>query len=678
MATSRHSAGDDRAAPSQLSLRDVVLFSSGVGYFERTGKISGSATVDLHFRTEHINDILKSLVLFDANGNVQPVTYTTKDSITKRLRSAGMDIGKTFSMGRLLRQFQGAEISLEIGGKTKTGRIVSVSTNLLPPPGGEKATVLVELINLLTDGGLCTIALDKVSHVKLLDENLNCELQQNLELLAGSLDNQRRLVQLRFNGDTTRAVRAGYLQEVPLWKTSYRLVLGKKQKPYVQGWAIVENTTDEDWQGVRLSLVSGWPVSFVQDLYQPLYVTRPEVAPQIIGSASPQLYEETWSAADTAPVQDALALQTAGDFEEHLDEVLGMLAPVEADPTRKQTKKAIGVSAQKLSQSVANQARGAARGDLFEYSISQPVTLPKQQAAMVPIVSENVEGEAVSIYDPAADSAHAMRGFQLRNSTKLHLAGGPITVFQDGVYAGDAQITNLQPAEERLISYAVDLDLAVSTDGSTHNHEMVSISVKGGVLHVKHQQSIENIYTFRNKLGERKRLLLIQARKADYTLVEPRQPMQETKDEYHFELELGAKKTIQFQTVEQRSDVQQYPLAKADIAALITQIASNKLSPQLKEALQPALKQRTIFVNMKARRAALEDELKEIDREQARIRQNMTNLDQANALYQQYVHKLTTQEEQIEKLRSEISELRANEQAAAQEMRQQMESLNSD
>src|SRR5207245_3009607 len=140
----------------------------------------------------------------------------------------------------------------------------------------------------------------QVQQIKLLDPVLDGELRKALELLATSHDSQRKPVVLAFTGKGKRAVRVGYILETPVWKTSYRLALDPKEKPFLQGWAVVENTTDEDWKNVSLALVSGRPISFIQDLYQPLYATRPVVVPELFASLRPPTYEGDMGAADKA------------------------------------------------------------------------------------------------------------------------------------------------------------------------------------------------------------------------------------------------------------------------------------------------------------------------------------------------------------------------------------------
>ncbi|MDQ3814714.1 MAG: DUF4139 domain-containing protein [Armatimonadota bacterium] len=679
-----------------LPLQDVVLFSSGVGYFQRAGKINGVAEINLSFRAEQINDILKSLVLLDPTGNVRPVTYTTKDSIARRLNAAGFSLGEDVTLGALLRQFQGARVRLVTGGETVEGRIVSVSLRDVPVPKKDDQVVQIEIINVMTETGLRAISLEQVTRVELLDERLNRELRQSLELLATGLDEQRRTVQLRFDGNTSREVQAGYLQETPVWKTSYRLVLDQKgkdkQKPYLQGWAVVENTTDEDWKDVHLSLVSGRPVSFIQDLYQPLYVPRPVVAPQVVGSPNPQTYGETLektaeTAAENEGVEEKVADRPA--------RVLAPMAPPMPGPPGPQgppgtpgsfggvaggrgllreeelrRRQAAGLSAEQLGKSVASQAQGTERGELFEYSIRQPVTLPKQQAALVPIVGENIDGEQLSIYDPAVDTRRALNGFRLKNSTGLHLSGGPITVFQDGVYAGDAQINNVQPGEDRLISYAVDLQLVADVKEPKSRQNTLSISAKSGVLIITRKQQNEQVYTFRNKADQPKTVLLQYRVPGDeWKVVEPAKWAEKTADEYRFKVEVPGQKTTEFKVVAERPITETIALLDADLDLLINYTTNSQVPEKLRASLKELVGLRRKIVNLESQREDLENEIKEIAQEQSRIRQNMGQLDRTSALYQQYVKKLTHQEARIEKVRAEIARLREAELAAEKEMR---------
>jgi hypothetical protein len=674
------------ATSQTLPLHEVVLFNSGVGYFQREGRINGNASIDLSFRAEKINDILKSLVLLDPAGGVRPVTYTTKDATNQRLHSVGKSLNQSISLGSLLREMQGAQVRLTVsGGQMVEGRIVSVSVKAIPVK--DAGVVQSEVINVLTAEGLRAIVLDQVAEVKLLDAKLDRELRESLELLATGLDETRQSVQLNFAGAGAREVKAGYLQETPIWKTSYRLVLDKGEKPYLQGWAIVENTSDEDWKEVRLSLVSGRPISFIQDLYQPLYVPRPVVQAQVIGSPVPQTYgavlfdnaqpELAGADRNNAPVGGFGGGLGGGGG---LPGAAGPAGPAPAPTARFKQERAdlraqMAKSAEGIAQAVVSDAAGAERGDLFEYAIKHPLTLPKQKAAMVPIVTERVEGEKLSIYDPTSDAKHALHGFRLTNSTGLHLSGGPITVFQDGAYAGDAQIEHLQPKEDRLLSYAVDLDLVADHQEPKFRQDTVSVSAKSGVLTITRKQQREHTYTFRNKSDAAKVVLVAQDLEQEFKLVQPEKPAEKTPDEFRFKVDVPAKKTAELKVVTERPVSETVALLNADLNLLVSYAQNAQVSEKLRGALKQMVVLRRKVVDLQSQRAALDAEIKAIDQEQARIRQNMAQLDRNSPLYQQYVKKLTDQETRIEKIREEVVRLRDAEGAAQKELREFVDTI---
>ncbi|MCU0706543.1 MAG: DUF4139 domain-containing protein, partial [Fimbriiglobus sp.] len=352
------------------------------------------------------------------------------------------------------------------------------------------------MLNVSTAEGLRAVKLMDVQRVRFLSPVLEAELKRSLETLARSHDSEKKAVSIQFSGEGKRKVKVGYVIEAPIWKTSYRLVLDADKKPYLQGWAIVENPTDEDWNGVKMGLVSGRPISFKMDLYDPLYVTRPTVEPELFASLRPPNYEGGF-AQNRNGLQNARFGQQGG---QGIGGGLGALSnrPAEAkdepkrDETRKQADKALEVMEKALAaddpialnlrrsvraverEDIANiveqqmNARGiessataAKLGDSFQYGIKHPVSLARQKSALLPIISDDIEGTRVSIYNPAVQAKHPLLGFRFKNSTKATLPQGPITVIDQSVYAGDSRIQDTSVGDERLLAYAIDLGTEV-------------------------------------------------------------------------------------------------------------------------------------------------------------------------------------------------------------------------
>jgi len=250
-------------AAEELPVKRVVLFTSGVAFFQREGELTGDTSVQLSFRTEQINDLLKSMVLQDfGGGKVAPVVFGSRDPIERTLKSFAIDLTDNPPLAQLLNRMRGVEAEITAP-KEIQGVIVGVETQQQKV---KDEVIKIYVLNLMTGQGLRAVPLEQVQQIKILDAPLDAEFRNALKALATSHDTQRKPVLLSFAGQGKRRVSVSYILEAPIWKTSYRLELTEKKPPFLQGWAIVENTTDEDWKTVNLTLISGRPISFIMDL----------------------------------------------------------------------------------------------------------------------------------------------------------------------------------------------------------------------------------------------------------------------------------------------------------------------------------------------------------------------------------------------------------------------------
>ncbi|WP_395094837.1 hypothetical protein [Armatimonas sp.] len=636
---------------SKLPVCAVTLFSSGVAYTQREGTIdSGEATVPLTFRTNQINDILKSLVLLDEEGGALPAIYPSQDPVERTLQSFAVDVSAFSTRGELLRQLRGVVLKIEtISKEAFEGQIVAVESE--KQVRGERSVVDVETLTLITAEGLVSVSLDKVRTIKLLDERRDAELREALTVLAGGADDARRTVQLRFAGKKKRKVQVGYITEAPLWKISYRLVLSdtEGQKPYIQGWALVENTTDEDWEGVQLTLVSGRPISFIQDLYQPLYLPRPTVGPDIIPAAVPQVHEGVMSPFESG---GAVAM---------------MAAPA---PMAKRS-----LRAESMRQSVVSQAEGRSAGELFQYNIKAPVALPRQQAAMIPVVSGDIGGEKISLYNADTDPKYPMNAIKLVNDTGLHLKAGPITVFDGGTYAGDARLGEVPPSDTRLITYAVDLSIeGVRTDELRNGNEL-SLTIKRGVLTITSKNRRETLYKFTSKAAAPRTVLVEHPLWEGWTLVAPTEPTETTRDRYRFAVSIAPGASASLSVAQEQALGTTVVLLEADTAQLTHYASSGELPSRLKEALAVTIARRRKIHELETNADLLDRERTQIHEEQGRIRGNLAALDKESPLYHRYLDELNGQENRLLELREEGNRLRKNAHDAQAELKAFLDTL---
>ena len=637
----------------------MTLFSSGVAYTQREGAIeSGEITVPLTFRTSQINDILKSLVLLDEEGGALPAVYPSQDPVERTLQSFAVNVSAFATRGELLRQLRGVVLKIEtVSKEVFEGQIVAVEEEKQARGDGAGSVVKVEVLTLITADGLISVSLDKVRLIKLLDERRDKELREALAVLAGGADDARRTVQLRFAGKKKRKVQVGYITEAPLWKISYRLVLSDDPtvKPYLQGWALVENTTDEDWEGVQLTLVSGRPVSFIQDLYQPQYLTRPTVGSDIIPTAAPQLHD--------------MALEEGDNL---LEAQMLMSAPAGRGGVRLAKR---SVRADSMRQSVTSQAEGSSVGELFQYNITAPLALPRQQAAMIPVVSGDIGGEKISLYNADTDPKYPMNALRLVNDTTLHLKAGPITVFDSGTYAGDARLGEVPPSDTRLITYAVDLSVeGVRTEALGSGAEL-SLTIKRGVLTITSKNRRETLYKFASKAAVPRVVLVEHPLWEGWALVKPSEPTETTRDRYRFAVSVVPGASESLTVVQEQALGTTVALLEADTTQLTHYASQGEVPSRLKEALAVTIARRRKITELESNADALDRERTQIHEEQGRIRGNLATLDKDSPLYRRYLDELNGQENRLLELREESNRLRKAAREAHSELKAFLDTL---
>ena len=661
-------------ASSPLPVKQVTLFTSGVAYIERGGAVTGDATVPLSFRTAQINDILKSLTLIDADGKVQPVVYGARDPIGRTLQAFAVDVTQPQSRSELLNRLRGAVVSVTTARGLLSGQIVGVETRNVTGPTG---TTTVDTLNLLSADGLQSVRLDDVSAVKLRDARLDRELRAALTTLASGADDQRRPVTLRFSGRGRRDVRVGYIAEAPLWRISYRLLLGPK--PYLQGWAMVENTTDEDWNGIHLGLVSGRPISFIQDLYQPLYLPRPVVQPDVAASPTPQTHGDDMQAGNlladvpapamAAPQSGAGGFPGAATNEQKRVPITGSVNLL----SKSNTTNSLSVDA--AARSVTAQAQGASAGELFAYNVTTPVTLPRQQAAMIPVIAQGVTADKVSLYNADTDPRYPLNAVRLKNTTGLHLKGGPITLFDGDTYAGDALVEDVPPGDTRLISYAVDQSITCERQDTTQNETRTTLSIHEGVLAVTVRERSETNYHFKSKSAEAKTVLVEHPFDAQSALVAPAKAAERTPALYRFAVAVPAGGVASLKVVTEKPVASTVGLFDGDLGQIAVYADESDIPAATRTALARIVAQRRHLQNLSNQAAAADARVAEIGREQDRIRKNMAALDHASLLYKRYVAELDAQETQIAALRADAQHLRTEADAARTTLRATLDTL---
>ncbi|WP_439627910.1 DUF4139 domain-containing protein [Gemmata sp.] len=674
-----------------LPITRVVMFNSGVGYFSRSGEVTDDARVDLSFQETDINDLLKSMVLEDfGKGRIAAVSYDSREPISRTLSSYAINLNGQPTFAGIVAQMRGERIEVVTtpGATNQPGKlsgvIVGVETQKVP---AGTTTVDAQVMNMWCAEGLRAIKLSEVQQLRFANPVIESEFRRALDTLALTHDSQKKSVSLHFAGDGPRKVQVGYVVEAPIWKTSYRMVLADKEKPYLQGWALVENPTDEDWAGVKMALISGRPISFKMDLYNPLYINRPTVEPELFASLRPVTYRGGFKQnADGVAFEPNAAMK---DQQAALGKAARSgamppaapgagfggggpgrmeLAEVEKSQDAKKFAADVGreLGGRMNTNTVGNSATAGALGDFFQYTIDHPVTLGRQKSAMLPIVGKDVEGQKVSIYNQSVQKTHPLLGLKFKNTSGAHLNQGPITVLEGSVYAGDTRVLDVQPNEERLVSYAIDLGTEVDPQVGPGTQKITSVKAVRGIITTKTRLTEEKKYRIVNRSQTDRTLLIEHANRTNqqFKLVDTDKPVEDTPDVYRFQTPVKAQETKTFVVKEERELANTVTLTNNGDDTIRHFINLAEAGPELKAQLTEALKVKGTWDLARRELAQVNLDLQRLNADQDRIRKNLRETPKEAEVYATYLKKLSDQEKEIDALTDRQKALMTGEFAA--------------
>jgi hypothetical protein len=636
-------------------VRKVELYKNGMGFFEHVGPVKNSQDVEITLPGSQLNDVLKSLTVLDlGQGQIAGVTYDSVAPIDRRLAEIPVDLGSVDGIVPLLNRIRGAGIELRAPVGTVAGKLLGAENRKRSAGSGETAEEA--FISVLgADGRIHTIRLESAGALKLTDPALADDLEQALAILDDSHQRDVRRLRIQTSGDGERQIYIGYTSEAPIWKTTYRIVLDPEQKPLLQGWAIVDNTTPMDWEDVTLSLVAGAPISFIQNLSQPVYARRPEVPIAQGIQAAPRISEAA---------NDAVSF--------------GGMAMAEAAPAPRAVMKQ-SVSDAYRRQSVPT-AQAAVVGEQFEYKLRQPVTIRRNESALLPILQAEVEGEKLAVYDAAAREAHPRLAFRLRNSSGLTLDGGAVTVIDSSTFAGEGLIETLQPGESRLIGYAIDLGSGVSTESGSERQRVERVVINKGFLRLHSRELDRTVYAIRNSNDAARTLVLEHPVRAGWKLIEP-SPEETSENFYRFRVEVAPQSSAEFIVREERpvEDVQAVSAITAD--QLAVWVSARSIDEETEASLRDVAGRLAAIDTLEQQIAALEAEREGIFADQKRLRENLQRLGQSAdeaRLRQRYVRQLDSQEDRIAAINADREKLAKERDVARGQLDEFIEGLSVD
>ena len=661
------------ALAAELPVREVILYKNGIGYFVRSGEVKAGEPARLEFKTGEMNDVLKSLVIFeDGGGKISGLRYDSSEPLATKLAEFPFQLGDHQPLSALLDQLKGARVELKTGPETVAGSMVGAREI----EAGEKQPHREEVNLLLDSGELRTVDLGGVTAMRFTDRVLQGQLVKYLARVAAGRSKEKRGVTVDSTSDRARRLTASYVVPAPVWKSSYRLAFTDAAEPMLEGWAIVDNTTGEDWTKVRLALVSGRPVSFITNLYEPRMVARQNAELPEEQAEAPELYG--------GAVSGGVPGGTPGGV---VGGVLGGVGPGQGGGVGGGTFRAAAAvphgvrlsdawERKEVVSTVTAPAEAAERGELFEYRFDNPATVRNGESAMLPFLQQKVTARKLLIFSTAA-SEFPRNATEITNNTGKTLDGGPITVFDSNTYAGEALMETVKAGDKRLVSYAVDLGTRVATKLDSSSDVVREIHVRRGVLTVRTAQRETKTYTVHNVDAKPKTLIVEHAIRQGYRVVKP-QPSETTASAYRFEVKLAAQATAMLPVTEERLMDQTVALANTSSDFLGTYIQNKALDETARKQLEGIAGQKRLIAENDGAIQRGEQNINSLVQDQDRLRQNISTLNQVSGQQEQvqnYARRLSDQEAQLATLRDHQKELKDKKTALQAELNKTIEAL---
>ena len=659
---------------SKLKVKKVIIFKHGVSYNILEGILKGSGNFELEFKIDEMNDVLKSLFVLDTSekGYISSISYDAALETSQLLKSIMLNIPDQDSLSSLVMQIKGASVTLTIGGGKKiSGKIIGIE--FVEKIIKEEKVTEKQLILLQEDSSISKYNFSEIRSFEILNEEIKKDLEFFLDtVIAGKKkDAKKIIINCESGGDeeVERNIFVSYIRESPIWKTSYRLIMSKQQAQeqicLLSGWSLIENTTNQDWENIELSLVAGLPVSFVYSFYRPIFIQRPVIHPPKVLSARP------------TDIEEGLEMEKFEDYA---------MAEMEAKPmAMKKRAKVSTVGARpppapaggmgymqsvmsdteiydKVKSQVKTQTKDL--GELFEYNISNPVTIKRKQSALVPILTESIKAKKILLYNKNEHDKNPNACLEITNNTNLTLERGPATIIYDDNLAGEAIIPFLNKEDTRLLNYAIEQAVIITHEQESENLRVHRVTFGSGYSYEYYYTNLMTTYKIKNKTDEEKELYLDHPKTYDYKFVEKPVEPEETANYWRFKLTLKPKDAVVFKLKEQKENYSSNYLwnySKEDLLKRVGFYVKKKfIDSDLETKLKEIARLIQTLNDLRSKEDKLNEERDLMTDEQVRLRENISVLgedSQSVSLKERYIKKLNNQESRFEEINKELKNL---------------------
>ena len=492
------------SSQAQLPVTRVVLYQNGIGYFERKGKLDGNM-LTLQIRPSQINDLLKSLTVIDrSEGRAMSVSLPLEKTSAQILSELPEQVRGAGGLLDVLRVFRGARVTVSGTEGVATGRVVGV----------EPMQTLVDE-NVLNDwrltlktksGSLKVYPVSAITNISMRDRTLALGLEQSLDVSLNEGNWKPISLSVRLSGKSSHDLSVSYIVEMPLWKPAYRIVVGDDGKPLLQGWAVVDNVSGEDWNNVQLSLVAGTPMSFVYDLHTPQFMKRVDLTPRNRQVAMAPVIEHAGVALEDSVAPSGKEALQKSYAKKRLGRSATGAMPKPAPIMMDKAEQADDEMMEEIEEQMSSSASGENVGALFRYDLQHPVTVPDRSSTLVSIINERVAGKEVVYFRPelvrGASQVHPYRAVMFENNTNFSLEKGPVSIFAGGTFVGEGFLDRMEQGSTTFLTYSIDGKVAMVPDSHNTQEGMRLLKIIDGMIVSEVLEVSASIYKVDNRHDE--------------------------------------------------------------------------------------------------------------------------------------------------------------------------------
>ena len=629
------------ALAQDLALKRVMLSSGGMGYFEYEANVEGDATLKLTVSLQQVDDVLKSLVVYDDKGGVGGLSLPGREPLAQAFKDLPFDQESLGSPSQLLATLKGAQVTVG-GSRAIAGRIVSVQEETVAL-GNDKGTTTRTRVTLFTGLGLQQFILEDAENLQFADAALRDKVAQALVAIQGNRAKDARTIELSARGAGKRTVRVAYIVEAPVWKASYRLTLGADPtaaRSALQGWATIENMSGQDWKDVELTLVSGRPVAFRQALYNAYYVTRPEVPVEVAGRLMPGI-DRGGVEADQRNKGSAPAMPAPAPYRAQQERTMSPAAAPPPPPP-------VAAAAEQI------EASDAATQVIFKFP--RAVSVENGRTLSIPIIDRQIPALRMALYQGDTAARNPLAAIRLTNDGESGLPPGIITLYErdkagNVAYVGDARLSGFPVGETRLLAYALDEKITIERDVA-QTDRLATGTISGGVLKLSRIVRQTTTYRVRGPAKEPRQLIVVQRQLPGWTLTKPdAKGIDISEGNYRIPFTLpGGDQTQTLEVVQEQTQQQELRLVDGGGVQVRVYAQAREFDAKTREALAKVLQLQQSVAEAQRRGAQVDAERQAIVQEQARLRENLARVPANSDLQRRYLATLDKQESDLEAL----------------------------